>query len=36
MLKIAIGRSSMVTNLRDPGGSSLTGAMTCFVMVFYA
>jgi hypothetical protein len=26
----------MVTDLRDPGGSSLTGAMTCFVMVFYA
>src|SRR5437764_14868940 len=34
MLKIAIGRSSMVTNLRDPGGSSPTGAMTCFAMLF--
>src|SRR6185437_5959941 len=33
MLKIAIGRSSMVTNLRVPGGSSPTEATTCFVMV---
>ncbi len=28
MLKTAIGRSSMVRNLREPGGNSATGAMT--------
>src|SRR3984893_14352148 len=33
ILKIAMGRASMVRNLRVPGGSSSTGAMTCRVIL---
>src|SRR3954468_9171481 len=34
MLNTAIGRSSMVRNIRVPGGSSSTGPMTCLAILF--